>query len=163
MMLRHRILRVLQRDRPQRSPSHQDPRQQCRTWQLDDRFHETSRHGTGDSFVDSSFAVIRTRSDIMARWRQAVELAMTDEEIGKLAAIARSRSEAARRVERAQILLAYREKPSFFGVGQRLGRHHQTVQRCVERDGLWPAECILISARAATRPNFTSRSQVLTI
>ena len=99
----------------------------------------------------------------MARWRQAVELAMTDEEIGKLAAIARSRSEAARRVERAQILLAYREKPSFFGVGQRLGRHHQTVQRCVERDGLWPAECILISARAATRPNFTSRSQVLTI
>ena len=69
----------------------------------------------------------------MARWRQAVELAMTDEEIGTLAAIARSRSEAARRVERAQILLAYREKPSFFGVGQRLGLHHQTVQRCVER------------------------------
>jgi ABC-type uncharacterized transport system substrate-binding protein len=29
-------------------------------------------------------------------------------------------SEAARRVERAQILLAYREKPSFFTVGQRL-------------------------------------------
>ena len=47
----------------------------------------------------------------MARWRQAVELAMTDED---MAAIARSRSEAARRVERAQILLAYREKPSFF-------------------------------------------------
>ena len=43
----------------------------------------------------------------MARWR-AVELAMADEDIEKLAAIARSRSEeAARRVERAQILLAY--------------------------------------------------------
>jgi transposase len=69
----------------------------------------------------------------MARWRQAVELAMTDEDIEKLAAIARSRSEAARRAERAQILLAYREKPSFFAVGQRLGLHHQTVQRCVER------------------------------
>src|SRR5204862_5855563 len=57
----------------------------------------------------------------MANWRQAVELAMTDEEIENLAAIARSRSEAARRVERAQILLAYRQKPSFFAVGQRLG------------------------------------------
>src|SRR5436189_2373841 len=69
----------------------------------------------------------------MANWRQAVELPMTDEAIENLAAIARSRSEAARRVERAQILLAYRQKPSFFAVGQRLGLHHQTVQRCVER------------------------------
>src|SRR5436309_7607701 len=69
----------------------------------------------------------------MAGWRQVIELAMTDEEIGRLAVIARSRSEAARRVERAQILLAYRQKPSFFAVGQRLGLHHQTVQRCVER------------------------------
>jgi len=58
---------------------------------------------------------------------------MTDEDIEKLTAIARSRSETARRVERAQILLAYREKSSFFAVGQRLGLHHQTVQRCVER------------------------------
>jgi transposase len=51
----------------------------------------------------------------------------------RLAAIARSRTEAARRVERAQMLLSYRENPSFFAVGQRLGAHHQTVQRCVER------------------------------
>ena len=69
----------------------------------------------------------------MARWRQAIELAMTDEEIGKLAAIARSRTEAASRVERAQMLLTYRENPSFFAIGQRLGVHHQTVERCVER------------------------------
>jgi transposase len=69
----------------------------------------------------------------MPGWRQAVELAMTDEEIASLTAIARSRSEAARRVKRAQILLSYRENPSFFAVGQRLGLHHQTVQRCVER------------------------------
>jgi transposase len=69
----------------------------------------------------------------MAGWRQAVELAMTEVEIEKLAAIARSRSEAARRVQRAQMLLAYRDKPSFFGVGQMIGVHHQTVERCVER------------------------------
>ena len=36
-------------------------------------------------------------------------------------------------LERARILLAYREDPSFFAVGRALGLHHQTVQRCVER------------------------------
>src|ERR1700719_4190041 len=69
----------------------------------------------------------------MAGWRRAVELAMTAEEIETLTALSRSRTEAARRVERAQILLAYRQQPSLFAVGQKLGVHHQTVQRCVER------------------------------
>ena len=68
----------------------------------------------------------------MARWRQAVELAMTDGEIEALTAVSRSRTEPASRVARAAMLLAYRENPSFFAVGQRLGAHHQTVQRCVE-------------------------------
>src|SRR6202048_3931234 len=69
----------------------------------------------------------------MAGWRQAVEGAMRDEGVARLRAIARSRTEPASRVERAQMLLAYRENPSFFAVGQRLGVHHQTVQRCIER------------------------------
>ena len=69
----------------------------------------------------------------MARWRQAVELAMNDGDVASLLTISRSRTEPASRVERAQMLLAYREKPSFFAVGQRLGVHHQTVQRCIER------------------------------
>src|SRR6202171_1990082 len=83
--------------------------------------------------VDSSFEIGGTRSGIMAGWRQAVEVAMTDEEVARLMAISRSRTEPASRVGRAQMLLAYREKPSFFAVGQRLGVHHQTVQRCIER------------------------------
>src|SRR5450756_2896321 len=69
----------------------------------------------------------------MARWRQAVELAMNDGDVARLLTISRSRTEPASWVERAQMLLAYREKPSFFAVGQRLGVHHQTVQRCIER------------------------------
>ena len=69
----------------------------------------------------------------MAGWRQAVELAMTSEEIAQLTSVSHSRTERASRVERARMLLAYRENPSFFAVAHRLGAHHQTVQRCVER------------------------------
>src|SRR4030081_1891052 len=83
--------------------------------------------------VDSPFGVDRTRNGIVAGWRQVIELEMTDEEIGKLAVIAGSRSEPASRVERAQMLLAYSQTPPFFALGQNLGQHHQTVQRCVER------------------------------
>ena len=69
----------------------------------------------------------------MAGWRRAVELAISGEEIETLMALSRSRTEPASRVSRAAMLLAYREHPSFFAVGQRLGVHHQTVERCVER------------------------------
>ena len=69
----------------------------------------------------------------MAGWRHAVELAMSGEDIERLTDISRSRTERASRVERAQMLLAYQEKPSFCAVGEKLGVHHQTVQRCVER------------------------------
>jgi len=50
-----------------------------------------------------------------------------------LGAVVRSRTEPANRVERARMLLAYREDPSYYAVGRALGVHHQTVQRCVER------------------------------
>src|ERR1700752_4433499 len=69
----------------------------------------------------------------MAAWRRAIELSHGDEDTAKLNSIAQSRTEPASRVERARILLAYREDPSFFAVGRALGLHHQTVQRCVER------------------------------
>ena len=69
----------------------------------------------------------------MATWRQALEVVMTDEDVGRLVTISRSRTEPASRVQRAQMLLAYRENPSFFAIGRRVGVHHQTVQRCIER------------------------------
>ena len=69
----------------------------------------------------------------MATWRQALEVAITDEDVARLITVSRSRTEPASRVQRAQMLLAYRENSSFFAVGQRLGVHHQTVQRCIER------------------------------
>src|SRR5260370_30802809 len=69
----------------------------------------------------------------MAAWRQAIELAIGEEDLAALGAIDRSRTEPASRVERARMLLAYREDPSFFAVGRPVGAHHQPVQRCVER------------------------------
>src|SRR3974377_1506479 len=73
------------------------------------------------------------RGEVMAAGRRAIELSLGDEDTAKLRSIAQSRTEPASRVERARILLAYREDPSFFAVGRALGLHHQTVQRCVER------------------------------
>src|SRR6267378_3230779 len=69
----------------------------------------------------------------MSRWRQSVELAMNDDDIAKLMLISRSRMERGSRVDRAKMLLAYRENPSFYAVGRAIGVHHQTVERCVER------------------------------
>src|SRR6478736_4486999 len=100
---------------------------------LDDGFHETSVMELMIGWRIPCFAIGKTRSGIMAGWRRVIELTMTDEEIERLTVLSRSRTEAASRVSRAQMLLAYRENPSFCAVGQRIGVHHQTVQRCVER------------------------------
>ena len=100
---------------------------------LDDRFHETSVMELMICWWIPCFAIGKARSRIMAGWRRVIELTMTDEEIERLTVLSRSRTEAASRVSRAQMLLAYRENPSFCAVGQRVGVHHQTVQRCVER------------------------------
>src|SRR6266403_1874147 len=69
----------------------------------------------------------------MAAWRRAIELSLGEADTAKLRSIAQSRTEPASRVERARILLAYREDPALFAVGRSLRLHHQTVQRCVER------------------------------
>ena len=69
----------------------------------------------------------------MAAPRRVIELAIGADELSRLEAIARSRTEAASRVERARILLAYRSEPSSTAVGALIGVTHHTVQRCVRR------------------------------
>lgn len=69
----------------------------------------------------------------MAARRRVVEFEMSEADCTALLAISRSRSEKACRVERARLLLAYREIPSFYAVGRTVGVTHQTVSRCVER------------------------------
>ena len=68
----------------------------------------------------------------MAGWRQAVALAMTGEEIEALTALSRSRTEPAGWC-RGQRCCSAIGRSHRSAVGRRLGVHHQTVQRCVER------------------------------
>ena len=78
----------------------------------------------------------------MTAKRRMLALVISSEDLLRLQAIARSRTEPASRVERARMLLAYRDDASFFAVGRALSVHHQTVQRCVERaiaDGVMAA------------------------
>src|SRR5664279_4025204 len=69
----------------------------------------------------------------MAAPRRVIEIAIEEEDLASLEMIARSRTEAACRVERARILLAYRADPSTYVVGETIGVTHQTVQRCLDR------------------------------
>jgi transposase len=96
----------------------------------------------------------------MAGWRQAIELAIGEEDLASLRAIARSRTEPASRVERARMLLAYRETPSFFAVGQTVGVHHQTVQRCVERALAYgPLAALDDRSRPGKEPKITAEAK----
>ncbi len=96
----------------------------------------------------------------MAGRRKAIELAMSEEDLAALRAIARSRTEPASRVERARMLLAYREDPSFFAVGRALGVHHQTVQRCIERALVYGALAALDDCpRPGKEPTITAEAK----
>src|ERR1700741_5540958 len=96
----------------------------------------------------------------MAARRLVVELTLGDDDVTKLMAMTRSRTEPASRVERARILLAYRDDPSFFAVGRALGVHHQTVQRCVERAlASGPMAALDDRPRSGKEPTITAKER----
>jgi transposase len=69
----------------------------------------------------------------MAAPRRVIELLVGADDLARLEAMSRSRTEPASRVERARILLAYGSDPSSTAVGERIGVTHHTVQRCLRR------------------------------
>ena len=75
----------------------------------------------------------------MAGRRKAIELAMSEVDLAALRAIARSRSESASRVERARMLLAYWDEPSFFKVGRAVGAPSDRSALCRAGSCLWSA------------------------
>src|SRR5260221_605210 len=70
---------------------------------------------------------------MMTASRRVIKFTIGKADLSELESIARSRTEPVGRVERARVLLAYQQDPSFYAVGQALGMHHQKVQRYIER------------------------------
>ena len=93
-----------------------------------------------------------------------VELALSNESIAELTRIARSRTAPASRVERARMLLAYRETPSFYAVGRAIGVTHQTVERCVRRaERLGAMAALDDSPRPGREPVITDEARTFVV
>jgi len=97
----------------------------------------------------------------MAGWRQVGPSWRAKRGDCQLTSVSRSRTERASRVERARMLLAYRENPSFFAVAQQLGAHHQTVQRCVEAGAGYGPLGHLMTDTTGKEPTITADGQGL--
>ena len=92
--------------------------------------------------------------------RRVIELAIGTEDLSRLEAIARSRTEPASRVERARILLDYRTEPSSTAVGRRIGVTHHTVLRCLRRaERLGVMTALDDSPRSGRKPDITAEAK----
>jgi hypothetical protein len=92
----------------------------------------------------------------MAALRKVLEISIGDADAAKLQSIARSRTEPASRLERARILLGYRDNPSLYAVGRAVGVAHQTVRRCLLRATRFGAMVALDdSPRPSKQPEIT--------
>jgi len=100
----------------------------------------------------------------MAAPRRVIELVFSDQELGALERISRSRSEPASRVERARILLTYRQTPSLYATGRAIGVTHQTVERCLRRaQDLGVMAALEDSPRPGREPIITSEARTFIV
>jgi transposase len=100
----------------------------------------------------------------MAAPRRVIELVFTEQELADLERISRSRTEPASRVERARILLAYRQTPSLYATGRAIGVTHQTVERCLRRArDLGVMAALDDSPRPGREPVITSEARTFVV
>ena len=86
-----------------------------------------------------------------------IEVAISEEEAA-LERLARSQ------VERARVLLAYRETPSFCAVGRAIGVTHQMVERCLRRaERLGVMAALDDSPRPGREPVITDAARTLVV
>jgi transposase len=100
----------------------------------------------------------------MAAPRRVIGLAFSEQDLVELARVSRSRTEPASRVERARILLAYRETPSLYATGRAIGVTHQTVERCLRRaEKLGVMAALDDSPRPGRVPTITSEARAFIV
>jgi transposase len=100
----------------------------------------------------------------MAAPRRVIELVFSEQELVDLTRISRSRTEPASRVERARVLLAYRETPSLYATGRAVGVTHQTVERCLRRArDLGVMSALGDSPRPGREPTITSEARTFIV
>src|ERR1700757_454087 len=100
----------------------------------------------------------------MAAPRGVMEWSFSEKELSDLACVSRSRTEPASHVQRACLLLTYREKPSLYATGRALGVTHQTVERCLRRARKFGVMAALDdSPRPGREPTITSQARTFVV
>src|ERR1700723_708481 len=101
---------------------------------------------------------------VMAAPRRVIEVSFSEKELSDLACVSRSRTEPASHVQRACILLTYREKPSLYATGRAIGVTHQTVERCLRRARKFGVMAALDdSPRPGREPTITSQARTFVV
>src|ERR1700690_2507626 len=100
----------------------------------------------------------------MAAARGVMDLEFTEEELADLERVSRSRTEPASHVQRARILLGYRQTPSLYATGRAIGVTHQTVERCLRRARDLGVEAALDdSPRPGREPSITNEAKMFLV
>src|ERR1700691_634013 len=79
----------------------------------------------------SPFGGLADGEMVMAAPRRVIEVSFSEKELSDLASVSRSGTEPANHVQRACILLTYREKPAVYATERAVGVTHQSVARCL--------------------------------
>src|ERR1700678_2947772 len=126
--------------------------------------HASGGFPLGLTISISPFGGLTDGEMVMAAPRRVIEVSFSEKELSDLACVSRSRTEPASHVQRACILLTYREKPSLYATGRAIGVTHQTVERCLRRARKFGVMAALDdSPRPGREPTITSQARTFVV
>src|ERR1700684_2286681 len=126
--------------------------------------HASGGFPLGLTISISPFGGLADGEMVMAAPRRVIEVPFSEKELSDLACVSRSRTEPANHVQRACILLTYREKPSLYATGRAIGVTHQTVERCLRRARKFGVMAALDdSPRPGREPTITSQARTFVV